>query len=780
MFNMNRLSLEKRAQIIGCLVEGNSMRATSRLCDVSINTVTKLLVDVGAACSEYQDKAFRNLTCKRIQCDEIWAFCYAKKKNVPEVLKGRFGYGDVYTWTAIDAETKLVPSFATGPQSLHRSLTRHPRSSVHRRSTETPRSILPSDARCRSTRSSSVPTIGDPGSRALSRVSIRHEKLVDSFPAPLEGDASTMSGIDIEGNLLTAQQALGVAVAIHESGHLDAAKDIYLKLLAQNPDNADALHLLGVCAIQDKRYDEAIALIGRAIEIQADNAIFFSNLATALHGLGKYDDAAHIYRHAISLKPDYQDAYYNLGNCLFTLGSKEAAVHALKKSIELNPSHAESHLSLGWILEAEEDFSQAELFYRQALQITPDHVEARAAHSRVASAASYRTVTAKLSSIKTWCAVNCARYRVVEPETTWNVPAVSFFNPPPGSDEARSGGTATIPELYLAEIGPASIIGGHTAILVSGTKGDQAILYDMITRYSRERLVANDWAIDLVEKDAAVLKLGTEPHEEIPAGIMLSGNESHNYSHWLLEFLPRLWILDSLGGFEDVPLLVDKLLYPQEVEALDVFNRARRPVIFLEHRKTYHIGRLAVPGATAFMPLIVVPQSVPSFDEATLSPRAVEFLRDVPLREAAGSVADGFEKIYVSRKESRYRRMLNEAEVEQLFEAMGFAIVRPERHSFTEQVRIFSRARLIAGCAGAGMTNMVFAPTEAKVLVLTLFNKANNYRYLSNIGALCGGQQVEHVFGSPAGHGYYAYQGDFVMDLAQVRQAATEFFHLAN
>jgi len=114
MATMNRLNVQKRAAILGCLVEGNSIRATARLTGVSKDTVVKLLVDVGRACSDYQDKTLRNLTCKRIQCDEIWSFCYAKEKNVPEEKKGQFGYGDVWTWTAICAETKLVPSFMVG------------------------------------------------------------------------------------------------------------------------------------------------------------------------------------------------------------------------------------------------------------------------------------------------------------------------------------------------------------------------------------------------------------------------------------------------------------------------------------------------------------------------------------------------------------------------------------------------------------------------------------------------------------------------------------------
>jgi IS1 family transposase len=114
MFSMNRLSIQDRARIISILIEGNSLRSTSRVCNVSINTVTKLLVDVGSASADYQDRVLRNLTCKRIQCDEIWAFVYAKEKNVPAEKRGQFGCGNVWTWTAIDAETKLVPSFMIG------------------------------------------------------------------------------------------------------------------------------------------------------------------------------------------------------------------------------------------------------------------------------------------------------------------------------------------------------------------------------------------------------------------------------------------------------------------------------------------------------------------------------------------------------------------------------------------------------------------------------------------------------------------------------------------
>jgi len=100
--------------MLSVLVEGNSLRATARICDVAFNTVLKFVPEIGKACAEYQNRVFRNLTCKKIQCDEIWSFCYAKAKNVPDKKKGQFGYGDIWTWVAIDADTKLVPSWLVG------------------------------------------------------------------------------------------------------------------------------------------------------------------------------------------------------------------------------------------------------------------------------------------------------------------------------------------------------------------------------------------------------------------------------------------------------------------------------------------------------------------------------------------------------------------------------------------------------------------------------------------------------------------------------------------
>jgi len=111
---MNRIGLEKRTQIVAMLVEGNSINSTSRITGASKNTILKLLAEVGEACALYQDRIMVGLTSKKVQCDEIWSFVGMKEKNVPEEVKGVFGFGDVYTWTSIDADTKLMPCWHVG------------------------------------------------------------------------------------------------------------------------------------------------------------------------------------------------------------------------------------------------------------------------------------------------------------------------------------------------------------------------------------------------------------------------------------------------------------------------------------------------------------------------------------------------------------------------------------------------------------------------------------------------------------------------------------------
>src|SRR5579862_808578 len=111
---MNRLDPKKQAQVVAALVEGNSIRATVRMTGVAKNTIAKLLIELGAACSDYLNKNLVNLQCKRVQCDEIWSFIGAKQRNVTPELAAKGHAGDIWTWVAMDADTKLVCSWMVG------------------------------------------------------------------------------------------------------------------------------------------------------------------------------------------------------------------------------------------------------------------------------------------------------------------------------------------------------------------------------------------------------------------------------------------------------------------------------------------------------------------------------------------------------------------------------------------------------------------------------------------------------------------------------------------
>jgi IS1 family transposase len=112
---MNRLKTAQQVAVVKALVEGNSIRSTVRLTGVAKNTIQKLILELGAACAKYQDDTLRGLSCRRVQCDEIWSFCYAKNKNVTEKIREQHkDAGDVWTWTAIDADSKLVLSVLVG------------------------------------------------------------------------------------------------------------------------------------------------------------------------------------------------------------------------------------------------------------------------------------------------------------------------------------------------------------------------------------------------------------------------------------------------------------------------------------------------------------------------------------------------------------------------------------------------------------------------------------------------------------------------------------------
>ena len=171
-------------------------------------------------------------------------------------------------------------------------------------------------------------------------------------------------------------ELLGTGLKHHQAGRLVEAEACYRRVLAGQPDHADALHLLGVIAHQIRRHDLAVELIGQAIKRNGQNPLYFSNLGNALKDQGKLDEAIAAYRQAIGIKPDYAEAHSNLGNALKEQGKLDEAIAAYRQAIGIKPDYAEAHSNLGNALKNQGKLDEAIAAYRQAIGIKPDYAEA--------------------------------------------------------------------------------------------------------------------------------------------------------------------------------------------------------------------------------------------------------------------------------------------------------------------------------------------------------------------------------------------------------------------
>ena len=169
---------------------------------------------------------------------------------------------------------------------------------------------------------------------------------------------------------------LKLALRYHREGNLDYAKYVYQHVLGIDPQNADALHLLGVSVYQSEQYDIAINLITQAIQIDSTKPLFFTNLGNAFQKQGKSEKSVQAYQKAIQIQPDYADAYYNLGNAFQKQGKSEKSVQAYQKAIQIQPGYAEAYFNLGNSLREQGKLEKSTQALQKAVQIQPGYAEA--------------------------------------------------------------------------------------------------------------------------------------------------------------------------------------------------------------------------------------------------------------------------------------------------------------------------------------------------------------------------------------------------------------------
>ena len=576
---------------------------------------------------------------------------------------------------------------------------------------------------------------------------------------------------------------------LHQNGRLVDAKEVYLEVLRTDPRCADAWHLLGVIALQIQDAGAAMPLIARAIELDPSQAHYFNNLGNALFAQKNLDDAEAMYRQAIALVPAYPEAVYNLGNTLQILQRYDEALVCYERAVGLKPDYADALFSAAGLFQARGDYPTAQEWYGRLLAMAPGYTEGYLHLGRrlfrdgnlqdgVACYQEYlrqcklkrpsdtytATNVVALKSVKQWCAASGSRYELVRPSEQQYVEAPRFSEPPAQEVPASAG---VLHELYLAEIRDAVILGWHDVVLADA---GQTALYDMATRNADDAIEVEHGGIRYASRDHLLMHELRKDTLPVDRGVLIAGRGRDSFAHWLIDFLPRLWILDQFPEYADWPLLIDAGLYPQQIESLQALNRSGRPLVTLASDTAYEIDRVVqLSDLSAMRRQTYRPFANPSGNEVTVSKDALAYLKQA-FAPAATLRRDGL-RLYVSRlHQTQFRRMENEREIEDLLRRRGFEVIYPEQLSFAEQVRLFSQASVLAGAGGSNMINCIFAPRGAQILLFTQWHPKINYYFFSHLAQL-NGQCLEYVLGEVTRRHAFYYQNDFVVDLAKIEQA---------
>ncbi|GEM_PF-1018088 len=366
-----------------------------------------------------------------------------------------------------------------------------------------------------------------------------------------------------------------------------------------------------------------------------------------------------------------------------------------------------------------------------------------------------------VSTVKEWCTANSLPYTIVQEARVQEEPSQRGF----GSFYRQNiFGFGDVPEGYFAELRDVVIIGGYTLILADN---NSRALYDAYLHPEKESIDFRQWD-RIINDDATNTVLLTFEKDwgpDIEEGIFMDGVNAENYFHWLIEFIPRFWTLDQFDIDERIPLIVNAKLHPNLIEALEMCNSSRRPIICIHDGMRYRVKRLLVPSNLSFIPLDGK-KGAETGSLGAIPPLAIQFLRQKFSHNMRKRDYGMGHLLYIHRKEALYRRPVNEKEVEETFVKYGFLSLNPAELSFSEQVALFSSARVIAGPGGAGLVNMIFAPNTTIILPLT----ATAYSFYSWFARYMDLETV-NVTGKPIpGTSIVKHQRDYVIDVEKIEE----------
>lgn len=561
---------------------------------------------------------------------------------------------------------------------------------------------------------------------------------------PIHSSASATSVPDTDADVRQAQHAQWLALS--NQGRFHEAVELCLKDVGTPIDDNRATSFLGYAYFQLTNYELALQYLEKAVRENSG---------------------------------DYYSTFF-LGRTYQALAQKEKALEMYMVSCTTHPAQKEEVLTFALPLAFEVQDSQAFTCFSETFQTW---IEQHAISNQLLEKYLFfkRDDAALLEQLAHASSTTCSRLRRIRSVASYasegNVdihiygapPAIRIVTPATdGSDRYTEVSTqANAP--YVARVPNALICSGSSLISVE----ENVVLSDLMTDPDYGKYVSQQYDRTVIaQRPDALLMHSPLAALHLPEGIFLSGLASNQFGHWFAEFLPKLRHFQAWPACANVPIIVDEGMPASHYEFLKTL--AANPLYLLPQGAALQVDHLWVAPTTTFFPVELVPNHrVPPERQAAWTTEAFRFIK-AGVERSIGMADGPRNRIFLSRKNSVWRRLVNEAELISTLEPLGFVSVCLEEHDFKEQVRLFQTAEFIVAPNGSALNSLIFSPPDTKALIIGQENVFNWGGWLGPIMDL--GFAPRFLSGAPIGD-HNNKQSDYVVSASQVCQVVSDMLH---
>ncbi len=493
------------------------------------------------------------------------------------------------------------------------------------------------------------------------------------------------------------------ALALHACGKTDLAITCCNRALANNPQDGEVLTLLTYLHSEIENFEQAIHYGQKTLQQNAQTAFVWALLGKCFHERGAHEEARRAYENAFCESPSSQHACGLLTATQLALGPEATRLVWSRIKAAFNPTPNIFFTYLALMMESEGQSWVQDQLAHSPLTLPPLD--------------SY-----KLESVQAWAKKRGWPVRSLGNVETIPVPALAALGPEGYQQEAfeprmLQGYAAP----YLADLSDVKVISQCNAVLTD----EGMALNDLVTLPPHGPRVTLEWERGVEGHHGRTLFMRSNACDicEMESGFFLAGRSSSEFGHWAPEYMMRLRWFEQHPQFSNTPLVVDGAMPQSHFDWLR--HITHQPMIILDHKKYvfYRFKTLIVSSLSAFCPIYFVGLSTDPGPTGAMacvvSPEGLRFLRERTLASVPERPSPSGEKLYITRRGSSWRRLLNDPEISTFLENQGFTTVAPEKMTFAEQVSLFRNARVIVAPDGSALNNLMFAPTDVRVAILT-------------------------------------------------------------